>query len=226
MITSSAEYERFLANIEVPPSVKLKIRVPTNEPIYQIDWNTRKVSAPPFIGVEGDHAAEYVFFEMDRYYDMIDLADTIGMIIFRNANNDEYYQIIPYYDTDSKLGKIIFPWVIEAPAVMYNGVTTFSMKFFKIDPTSHKLVYEINTTLGKTKVLVGWTSTNKSYTYSLLTPESINSIIVQNDMINVLNDIVAAAQYTQIYWTDVNSNDIVVDPNESYDDGLGLITNG
>jgi hypothetical protein len=100
MITGSQEYEQFLANLansEVPSI--LKMRIPTTEKVYKIDWNTRLIEAPPFIGVSGDHRAEYIFFEMDRFFDTMDLANTIGLIIFRNAHNEEYYQLISYYDT-------------------------------------------------------------------------------------------------------------------------------
>ena len=201
MITSSEEYNRFLANIaQADPSI-LKMRIPTTEPIYEINLNTRKISAPPFIGVEGDHKAEYVFFQMDRYFDLIDLSEAIGMIVFKNAKNEEYYQIIPYYDIYSIKGKIIFPWAIQAPAVMYSGTVSFSFKFFKIDPTSQELIYELNTTIANTKVLVGWANTTTNHTYNTLSPESI---ILDNATLEKLNQILRTAQYTKIYWTDVD----------------------
>ena len=140
MITSSQEYQEFLAGIaETAPSI-VKMRIPTYEPVYEINLNTRKIQSPPFIGVEGDHEAEYIFFQMDRYFDGLDLSDAIGSIVFKNANGEEYYQIIPYYDIYSIKDKIIFPWVIQAPAALYGGEVSFSVKFFKIDPTSKKLV--------------------------------------------------------------------------------------
>jgi len=49
---------------------------------------------------------------MDRYYDAIDLSETIGIVSIRNANKEEYYFIIPYYDIYSMSNKIIFPWII------------------------------------------------------------------------------------------------------------------
>jgi len=51
MITSNQEYEQFLANLSETTPPVLKMRLPTNEPIYKVDWNTRKVEAPEFIGV-------------------------------------------------------------------------------------------------------------------------------------------------------------------------------
>ena len=74
MITSSQEYQEFLANLAIdehglynPPNVL--IRIPTNEKVYNIDWESRAVEAPVSIGVEADHEAEYLFFRMDRFVD-------------------------------------------------------------------------------------------------------------------------------------------------------------
>ena len=210
MITPSPEYERFLANIaDSTPSI-MKMRVPSQEEIYSIDLNTRKITPPPFIGVETDHQAEYIFFEMDRFYDLIDLSESIGLIIFKNAKDEEYCQLIPYYDIWSKEGKIIFPWVIQAPAALYTGQVSFSMKFFKIEPTSKKLIYELNTIVAKTKVLAGWANTTNQQSYQTytLSPESI---IIDSDVINGLNTIINAKQYASIYWIDVEPST----PNEN-----------
>lgn len=201
MITSSQEYQEFLAGIaETAPSA-LKMRIPTYEPVYEIDLNTRKIQTPPFIGVEGDHEAEYIYFQVDRYYDGLDLADAIGIVVFRNAKNEEYCQIIPYYDIYSTSGKIIFPWIIQAPAALYGGAVSFSVKFFKIDPTSKKLIYELNTQIAKTKVLVGWANTNSgTHTYSTLNPESIQ---ISNETLEKMNTLLALDGAMKIFWIDV-----------------------
>ena len=205
MITSSQEYERFLANLSdtTPPS--LKMRLPANEPIYEIDWNTRKINAPSFIGVQGDHEAEFIYFIMDRYFDAIDLSETIGLVTFRNAGGEEYYYVIPVYDiysmSEENNQKIIFPWVIQAPVALYEGDVYFSFKFFKIDPTSKRLLYELNTSVAKTKVLVGWDSVSeKKYSFDTFDPQSL---ITDSELIDKLNMILSAAKYEEIYWTDV-----------------------
>ena len=117
MITNSQEYQDFLANIAIddhgiynPPNVL--IRIPTDEKIYEIDWESRSIEAPDFIGVETDHEAERVFFRMDRFVDSMDLSNCLGLIQFKNARREEYYQLISNYDTLSEPGKIIFAWDI------------------------------------------------------------------------------------------------------------------
>lgn len=201
MITSSQEYQEFLAGIaETAPSM-MKMRIPTYEPVYEIDLNTRKITPPPFIGVEGDHEAEYIYFQVDRYFDGLDLSNAIGLIVFKNAKNEEYYQIIPYYDIYSIEGKIIFPWVIQAPAALYGGTVSFSVKFYQVDPTSGKLLYELNTLIAKTKVLVGWANmTGQSHTYELIDPQSL---IANSETIDTLNRLLALENELKVYWIDV-----------------------
>ena len=229
MISDRKDYERYLANVAWSgPASILKMRLPIDEPIYQIDWNTRKVSAPPFIGVEGDHQAEFIFFEMDRFYDMTDLADTIGLIIFRNAKNEEYCQLIPYYDIYSIDGKIIFPWLIQAPAALYSGTVSFSFKFYKVDQTipdpnddsiigTQKIIFELNTLIAKTKVLNGWiNSIGVKHTYNVLSPDSI---IFDDDTLKNLNMLLSAAKHTKIYWLETdNYEQGMINPDE-YGDG-------
>ena len=201
MITSSQEYQEFLAGIaETAPSM-MKMRIPTYEPIYEIDLNTRKITPPPFIGVEGDHEAEQIYFQVDRYFDGLDLSNAIGLIVFKNAKNEEYYQIIPYYDIYSIEGKIIFPWVIQAPAALYGGTVSFSVKFYQVDPTSGKLLYELNTLIAKTKVLVGWANmTGQSHTYEMIDPQSL---MANSETIDTLNRLLALENELKVYWIDV-----------------------
>lgn len=204
MITSNEEYLAFLSSISESTPKVLQMRLPTTEPIYSVDLNSRSISAPPFIGVAGDHEAEIIFFEVDRFYDYIDLSDTLGLISFTNAKKEEFWYIIPFYDITSVRGKMIFPWVIQAPAALYGGTVTFAIKFFKINPLTHKLLFELNTTQATTKVLVGWSDqiTSSTHTYNTLDPEQV---LVDNDLINKLNSILEAADYLQLYWIDLGS---------------------
>ena len=201
MITGSEEYERFLKNVQDgynPPDVR--IRLPQDEPLYSIDWNTRKIDAPTFLSVEADHSAEIIFFVMDRYYDSIDLANMVGLIQFRNAKNEEYYYVIPYYDTTSMDQKIIIPWNIQSPVTKYGGSVSFSIKFFKCDVLSGKLLYEINTLVARSKVLVGWANIHgQQHEYNAFNAEQIvgDNTLAQN-LQQYMN-----AQNAGLYWLDV-----------------------
>ena len=52
--------------------------MPLDEPMFEIDANTRKITVPQHfakngVGVHGDHMAEILYFSIDRYFDYQDL---------------------------------------------------------------------------------------------------------------------------------------------------------
>lgn len=201
MVTGSEEYQRFLASIAEsynPPSIRM--RIPTDEPVYEVNLNTRVVSTPSFLGVEADHEAELIYFEMDRFYDSVDLSTCIGLVQFRNAKNEEYYYVIPYYDVVSKTGKMIFAWDIQSPATKYGGSVQFSFKFFRVDTASGELLYELNTLVAKTRVLIGWATKNgANHNYDTI---SAADILVNNDFIQKLAQLEQIQKNLSIYWID------------------------
>ena len=199
MITGSQEYLEYLASYN-PPTILA--RIPANEPVYTINLNTRAVTAPTYLGVESDHNAEYLFYEMDRYMDNFDLAQCVGVITFRNAKNEEYMQVIPAYDIQSAPGKIIFAWDIQSPITKYAGVVQFAFKFFKMDKASGELLYELNTLVAKSKVLVGWSSKNgTNHNYSTY---PVEHIISNNDIMNKIQAIYDTNYKASVFWIDAN----------------------
>lgn len=202
MITGSQEYEQFLnsiANSYVPPTVIM--RIPIDEPVYKVDLNTRAIQAPPFVGVEADHEAEIIYFEMDRFYDSMDLANCVGIVQFSNAKHEEYYYVIPYYDIASIPGKIIFGWDVQAAATKFGGTIQFSFKFFKVNNVTKTLEYEINTLVAKTKVLVGWAYKNgANHTYNQI---SADQLLVDNTFLEYVSQIAAVSGQLKVYWLDL-----------------------
>ena len=99
MITDSHDYERFLSEIaETAPSV-LKMRLPIDEKIYDIDLNTRKISAPSFLvipvdffrpvlahlrvpGAHGAHGPGYGIHDL-RHRDLV--ADEVDSVALADA---------------------------------------------------------------------------------------------------------------------------------------------
>ena len=210
MITGSIEYQEYLANQANsynPPNIL--IRIPADEPVYEVNLDTRVISPPPFLGVEADHEAEYIYFECDRYYDSIDLSQCICAVQFKNAKHEEYMYIIPAYDTLSVPNKLIFAWNIQSPVTKYGGVVQFSFKFFKIDKASGELLYELNTLVCKTKVLVGWASKDgANHNYNQFTVDEVLTSFSQADnqdfwtKIQTIYDAAISGTYN-LYWIDV-----------------------
>lgn len=131
-----------------------------NEEPLAINLNTRTISVPSAIancaGVQTDRMAEMLIFEVDRFFDYMDLAnskmkfyvqwetpegkDAHGNVIPAAAGSTE----VDFIDYITKPGKILFAWPITADIAQASGVVKFSVRFFKLDDTG-KVAYSLNT---------------------------------------------------------------------------------
>lgn len=213
MITNSEEYLDFLTKID-NGTPTYELRIPSDEPIYEVDLNTRVINAPKFLSVETDHDAELIYFSIDRYFENVDLLTCAGLVLFKNAKNEEYAYLIPAYDVVTEPGKIIFGWNIQGAVTKYSGNVQFAFKFFKLnekfdeESNSFKSVleFDLNTLVAQSKILSGWASISKSDSNDLYVPE----IIIDNDILESIADLKVAAselrelqQEMQIFWLDV-----------------------
>lgn len=139
------------------------ILVPSDENIYNIDLNTRKIEAPPFLGVIKDHRSETIYFKVPRYYDHQDLSQMTCTIQYINAKRERRVYAVPFVDvaTFKETNEMVFPWVINQGVASTAGSVSFSIKFYKIDingpivdgkPT---YAYDLNTLASSSKVLDG-----------------------------------------------------------------------
>ena len=79
VIGSLAEYFNRLETIKGLPNAAKYLALPLDEPFFEIDTNTRNILVPAEfrrngVGVVGDSMAESLFFSVDRYFDIQDLA--------------------------------------------------------------------------------------------------------------------------------------------------------
>lgn len=145
------------------------VLVPSDEKIYNIDLNSRTITAPEFIGVSKDHRAETIYFKVPRYYDNMDLSQTTCVVQYINAKKERRIFAVPFVDitTFKSSDEMVFPWVIDRGAARTEGTVTFSIKFYLIgeggvqkdgaDENSPAYIYELNTLPTTTKVLTGMT---------------------------------------------------------------------
>lgn len=143
MITSPKDFKAKLFELNNPnPQIKI-IHLPSDEPFYKINLQKRTIETPEFLSVREDHNAETIFFEVDRYFDNIDLSKMACIITYINANPNSkengFIYSPPFIDIKTKPGKIIIPWVIEGPATKYAGTITFSFQFYHVSKS-----YKIN----------------------------------------------------------------------------------
>lgn len=120
--------------------------------IYDIDLDTRKIYGPSKLAVQKDHKSETIYFRLNRYFDYMDLTNTVCIIEYilpGDASRVPYIYVVPFYDINSKFaeeGKMIFPWSVSNNATLQNGVLEYAIRFFKVvdDNGKLELVYNLN----------------------------------------------------------------------------------
>lgn len=128
--------------------------------IYDIDLKTRQINGPEFISARRDHKSQIIYFKIDRYFDYMDLANTIGIIEYivpGDTKRIPHIYVIPFYDTTKFIqeGKMIFPWAVGGSATQKEGTIEYAIRFYRIDGEgkNRKLVYNLNTLPTRSKVL-------------------------------------------------------------------------
>lgn len=129
---------------------------------YDIDLSSRKIDSPEYLSILKDHKAENIYFRINRFCDYMDLATTTCIISYKNAKEAGIY-VVPYYDIVSFRGdietgmvdKLVFPWCIDGKASAISGNVEYAIRFYKIDETGQKLVYNMNTLPAISKVMYG-----------------------------------------------------------------------
>lgn len=103
---------------------------------------------------------------VDRFYDNIDLKNTICIIQYINASGTKRIYPVPFYDTETykkfieldekeNRPKLIFPWCIDGAATKTAGIVEYSIRFYKVDEYNHTLIYNLSTLPAKGEVLHG-----------------------------------------------------------------------
>lgn len=198
MITNSNDYEELLWQIQSNAPTKKAILLPTDEQIYDINLNTKKISVPKYLSVKNDHQAETIYFKFDRYYENVDLATTSCIIKYTNAEKNSFIYPVPFYDLENAINenKIIIPWCIQGQATKKAGTIKFSITFFKVN-AEHKLSYALNTMVAESEILQGQNDELYNFSQDDITLDSTLLELIQELKLAKENEILT------LYWVDV-----------------------
>lgn len=172
--------EGFFGNIEEIAALDEKfLRLPLDEPLFEIDANTRRIEVPVDfrsngVSVQGDHLAETVFFSIDRYFDYMDLAGTNIYINWKMGNDSGRTQHF-ILSTDILPGKIVFGWPIDKIVTKKSGVLQFAIEFNKTN--SEGLTYRFNTLASNVNIKDG-----------LIIDENAEVSVLNNDIRRMLTN--------------------------------------
>lgn len=152
-ITSLDEYFHYIA--ELKEVSKRYTILPLDEEFFFIDANSRKIDVPKSfrdygIAVQGDEVAEVLYFKINRYFDMDDLATKDILIQWRAPVNSEGKRVEglskPWVvDIVSEPGYIIFGWPLSSELTENPGKIDFAVRFYTYDYDEDKLLYSLST---------------------------------------------------------------------------------
>lgn len=205
-MSTSESYLQQLQNFqEKYPSVEYDLNIPEDEIIYTIDQVTRKINGPKTLGVVEDHQADRIVFEIDRDCNGYDLAQTVCLIVFKNAKGEIFSYLVPKYNITKDKGnleenesaKLYFVWTLQAPVMAKAGTVQYMVKFFRID-NNGKILFEFNTQIASGTVLNTWENrlTDISSNYNILVDPQILSLF--SSMQTAIDQ-----GYFDVYWKDL-----------------------
>lgn len=123
--------------------------------LFRIDLDSREIIAPPgyldFLGVVGEHKSETITFQVDRYYEDVDLADMTIVIEYVNANGEGRVSPVIVKDFETFPNEILFDWVIDKDLLVAAGDVSFDVRFYMVgdaqdeNPLNRYMVYSLRT---------------------------------------------------------------------------------
>lgn len=136
------------------------VYLPLAHNTYEINLKTRTIHGPEFISVQRDHKSEIIYFKVDRFFDYMDLANTVCVVEYIVPGDKKrvpHFYVVPFFDTTKYLneGKMVFPWSVGGAATEKDGTIEYAIRFFRIagEGKEAELVYNLSTLPTKSKVL-------------------------------------------------------------------------
>ncbi len=133
------------------------LRLPLDEPLFEIDANSRKITVPNEfksngLSVQGDHLAEIIFFRIERYFDYKDLSTCNIEVNWKMGDKEgKTKRFIQFNDVmtidEVKSNCIIFGWPINNIVTAKSGSLTFAVEFNQTETVDgeQKVTYRFNT---------------------------------------------------------------------------------
>jgi hypothetical protein len=122
------------------------LMLPLDEEYFTINADTRVISIPTIfarngVSLTGDQRAETLLFEIDRYFDYMDLIRSQIQVQWTSPGGVEGTSEISLVDYDGK--KIRFGWTLSSDVIDAVGNLKFSVRFFMKNGNS--VIYSLNT---------------------------------------------------------------------------------
>ena len=191
-------------DIKYSPSIQ---PIPKNiEPkdCIKVDLNNRFIDLENsiyknFLAINTDHRSNTIYFEVDRFFEDIDLAKCSCIIQYINMGNPSKEYKLRFYpitliDLESIPNKMILAWNIGGEATEYDGELIFSLLFYKVNSAGDRFSYCLNTQSASGNIATGMgyspDQQKESYEYYKIEPQNYISLknLIENKNV-VWNDL-------------------------------------
>lgn len=160
------ENDRIIGNIDeyfaviqdLAPLDPIFTILPADEEFFHIDANTRQIKIPKSFAngasVVGDESAEIIYFDIDRYFDIQDLASTKIFVQCHTPDDKNYLcDVINVTTKFPDSDKLVFGWPLTNELTAVPGNLQFAVRFYNrkgdIDSNlagnQNQLVYSFST---------------------------------------------------------------------------------
>lgn len=142
--------------------------IPLDEDRIIVDLDTREMILPDslkdFIAMSKDHRSQTVYFEVDRYYEDVDLAGLTCCVEYLTPQDEDNqveskYRLYPITLKNTikqnSSEKLLLAWNLGSEATSQAGVLSFSLHFFKVNLESSSLAYSLYTKPCRGNILGG-----------------------------------------------------------------------
>ncbi|MBE5925576.1 MAG: hypothetical protein E7270_01085 [Lachnospiraceae bacterium] len=132
--------------------------IPLDEDRIVVDLDTREMFLPDsltdFIAMTNDHRSQTVYFEVDRYFEDVDLAGLTCCVEYVTPEDKENkvesrFRLYPItLKSMIKQGtteKLLLAWNLGSEATSQAGVLSFALHFFKVNFETESLAYSLYT---------------------------------------------------------------------------------
>ncbi len=118
-----------------------------NEQPLTINLDSRSISVPAAVAscasVQKDQLAEMLIFEVDRFFDIMDLSNTEIFVQWKTADREGDTKIV-IIDFATKAGKLLFAWPLTDDITSASGSVKFSARFL-VKNNAGEIIYSLNT---------------------------------------------------------------------------------
>ena len=180
------------------------VELPNGKMSYSINLQTREISSPEFLSVQKDHLSNVIYFNVDRFFDYMDLTTCCCIVQYEageGSTKRSGIYAVPFYDiTTPNAGnvgkeKMLVPWCLDGNASMYAGPITYALRFYRLNSDGNKFVYNLNTTPVKSEILYGMDVQEEDL--------SGNFDILPSEYDNILNRVVKLENTFDVYWLEL-----------------------